>query len=186
MFDLDDFEKINPRKNPYEPYEKQPFEEFEVEFKRFFPNFPENVIEHWAYRHFDEFCRFYWYLDFQSFRFSLTKFNLDMIRSTKTRIDDEHIFEWGDNYLFRHERGLEGTHVFKYMSDNSSWEQPVIVLDTETCPVNKREHLHYPYHLLEGHMRFAVLLAKMRNNEPVAPFHDVWLVTMEDEVSCPD
>lgn len=178
MIDLNEFSAINP-KDPYNPYEKKPFEDFAFSFKQYLPNFPDNVIEQWPYRHFDDFCRHYWYLDFETFEFRHTKFSLDDIFNIKTRMTDKDVKDWGNNYLNRHKNHLETYRVFDYMSRNKSWEQPIIVLDTKTCPNDKREALHCPFHLLEGHMRLSVLLAKIRNNEPVSCYHDVWLVRME-------
>ena len=179
MIELTDFQIINPN-DPENPFKKDCFEEFRNRFLYFFPNFPNDVIKEWAYRHFDDFCSHYWYLDFQSFLFHKKHFDIRTIVNLKTRMTDSELKTWGNNYLNREELHLQGNWLFNYMSTHPTWPQPIIVLDTSTCPINKQEKLHKPYHLLEGHMRLAIIQAKMRNNEWVLPTHEVWLVEIKD------
>jgi len=178
MVDLIEFQKINPN-DPNVPFKKDSFEIFKERFNEYFPSFPDDVIKEWPYRHFDDFCNRYWHLDFQCFLFKKMFFDNTIIASLKTKLSDTELKNYGNNYLNREELKLQNTWLFNYMSDHLTWPQPIIVLETNTCPLEKQAKLHKPYHLLEGHMRLAIMQAKIRSEEHICPEHEVWCVEMK-------
>lgn len=173
MIDLDSFKKLKPNSNNMVV---ESFEEALPKFKEVLPNFPECVLEQWTYRHFDNFCSDYWWLDFTELKFERVLFDREKIMEINSKIPDTLNF-WGDDFINRPEYRAKNTWLGKYMMENRKWPKPIIVFDTNNNTAELEHELLKPYHLLEGHFRLAYMQALIRYSiDNVQTLHEIWLV----------
>lgn len=173
MIERDAFELIDPN-DRYNPFIKTPLDVFLKNVKVFLPNFPDDVIEQWAYEAFCDFCSGPLWEVYERLQFKETVMSVDELLYVK---DPDQFYE--------NDIGPKVTdcpplpELVKYMNIHMTWPRPIIVLDTIHCVKDESSNLLFPYQLLEGHIRLAYLHRMVDANMAVLPLHKVWLATLE-------
>ncbi len=180
MIDIDEFRELKP-KFDYVTYQLEPFVNVSEKYKKMLPNFPECVLEQWTYRHFDDFCNKYWWIQYDRLVFNKVLFSREQIMSIGTAFLDTQDY-WGDDFINNPEFRVKQTWLGGFMNENRTWLKPVIVFDVNNSIIDEEKELKYgklirPLHLLEGHMRLAYMRALIRYSISGVPDkHYVWLV----------
>jgi hypothetical protein len=177
-----EFETLEPRYRNF--YELEPFAEYLARAKEVLPNFPECVIEQWPYCHFPNFKTDYAWLGFKGFRFTKETWSKKDIIGRIGSKEMEMIRDWGKDLLNTASVNRRTTFLGKHMLTQSTWPKPIIVLQNGkkfTRPNGLP--LAEPFHLLEGHKRFAYMRALIHAHaDHFAEFHELWVVNADEKM----
>ncbi|KLV04844.1 hypothetical protein ABT56_13385 [Photobacterium aquae] len=137
------------------------------------PNFPDDVLEQWVYRHWKGvLCNWGW-LDFQSMRFELEQWETEKIQSLIKTPHQEVV----DKLSSRMSNALfQRSWLVQDMQKHGTWPVAPIVLHYERdIDVMQGKVMKAPYNLLEGHHRLAYLLRLAEQDADLASTHSVWI-----------
>jgi hypothetical protein len=170
-----------PRREDPSDFEQEPFQSYLERWPDELSNVPEDVIEHWLYRHNDQvsdFCEVY---DLGTWSFELSTFDNGHILEVLHFEDElEKLDATGDRLIME---GMPGYDTADYMLEYGTFPCPIIVAHMAG------DHRHHksvgdetmlePYHLIEGHRRLGFIRAMIRNNHPkLLRAHEVWVVNI--------
>jgi len=140
------------------------------------PNFPEEVLTEWFYRHHD--ClHTYSSLDYQTLRFEKQQWQVEHIPGKEVFREGSY----GADFAYDFDLNLsQGNWLARYMNEHGTWNTPIILLaNTQGTLVDCFGlELTRPYHLLEGHNRLEYLIV-LRDRGKALAHHWVWLVSKE-------
>jgi hypothetical protein len=158
-----------------EPEEDESDEEYEARLSVCLPNFPTEVARDWLVRHGPNAFRFYGWLNYRHFSFTLARLPLEFFDSVSS-INDAAVKGWSEMILT--EAHFRSYNLGKFMIENGTWPVPPIVLDNENGLVSPSGPPVARYQLLEGHHRLAYVRG-LQNDSAVSilPEHSCWLVT---------
>ena len=139
-------------------------------FQKIYPNFPIEVIKQLFYDHPDAIDDNKW-LKYETLKFKLSEFSIKQILQN-CFLKHDAIKQYCE-YFVSGTRPPRITSLANYISVNKTWPIPPIVLQNINSEYLCRNCLE-PYHLLEGHHRFAALLALSESIELSAK-HQVWI-----------
>ncbi|KMV32008.1 hypothetical protein L4D00_07365 [Photobacterium swingsii] len=137
------------------------------------PQFPDEVLEQWLYRHWKGvLCNWGW-LDFNAMSFTKQSWSSDKVLSEICTPHDDVIDKLSrrmSNPIFQR------SWLVQNMQDTGTWPVAPIVLEYERdlYATNGRV-LKAPFNLLEGHHRFAYLKNLSENNEFIQDKHEIWV-----------
>jgi len=161
----------------------EPFERYSSRITKLLPSFPTDVIEQWLYRHNSDFIKKFTHLPLSSFDFRLSRFsNEDFTLIKLFDRDYEYYLDAGKNLLgdpIIRERGLG--HI---MLKRGSFPCPVIVFEGFNLHQDYAgENFLAPFHLVEGHRRWAFLRTMIKFSETsmipaLLEEHEVFRVTL--------
>ncbi|MGJ4789536.1 hypothetical protein [Leptospira koniambonensis] len=158
-------------------YEHEDFLNVLPKFKKLLPNFPDCVLEQWAFRHRHNFLSDYWDLGFDKFEFSLHDFDNTKIYNEIGWKESVPIESWGDNLFVKKNHIVMQTWLAKYFFKEKSWPRPIIVLQVDQIRQFGTILFQKSFQLLEGHLRLAYMRSQIRNNiEEIPVTHKVWVV----------
>ncbi|WP_108652368.1 hypothetical protein [Dongshaea marina] len=150
--------------------------EYLSRMRREVPDIPQNILQHWIFRHWRGFESNWGWLDLEQIHFE------KLCYSTKVLIQElgthrrDTINYW--SRVHQDNSYVRDSWLAQSMLEQGSWPEPIIVL-------NNNQQLNDPsgrpmakLHLLEGHHRFAYLKS-MYDNSPqlLLPEHEIWLLT---------
>ena len=122
-----------------------------------YPNIPPDILENWAWRHWEAFRSAYDNLSLGNCDFKLEMWSKYRITKIEA-ISNSDIAECGK--LFTENSYWRGTLLAQYMLRERCWPAPIIVMDN---------------FLLEGHRRLGYFKAMVNHGERVADYHPVWV-----------
>lgn len=165
-------------------YEPEPFAEYLARAKEVLPNFPECVIEQWPYRHFTNFRVDYSWLGFKGFRFEKETWSKKDIIGRIGSNEMEMLQYWGEDLLNVTSVNRRTVFLGNYMLTQSTWPRPIIVLrNSKKFTRPNGLALAEPFHLLEGHMRFAYMRALIRAHAVnIGKCHELWVVNADEKM----
>ncbi len=138
---------------------------------------PENVAEHWVYRHFGHSP--YAFLPLQRLRFerhTWTNRQFDQV----TFGDD---WRWTTNDLSRLDHdGHRSSWLGANMIEHGTWPEPILIFDNASGLSDSSGVPMGRWHLLEGHQRLTYLRCLADKGQAKSE-HDTWIVTLEPGVS---
>jgi hypothetical protein len=176
MIDKDLFIKLKPKN--FSDLNQEPFESVITRLKNTLPNFPDDVIEQWTYRHFNDFVHDYWYLEYDKLVFSLVKWDLNQIMEIESKIMTTLDF-WGDELYKSKTNFRTKTWLGNFFITNKTWPKPIIVFDNTNKLIET--NMFKQFILLEGHMRLAYMRGQIKHGiEQIENQHDIWLVEKID------
>ncbi|PSW21083.1 hypothetical protein C9I98_03795 [Photobacterium sanctipauli] len=152
----------------------EPWAQWRLKAKQALPNFPDDVLKQWVYRHWKGvLCNWGW-LDFQSMQFSLEEWSSEQIQS---KIQTPHQ-EVVDKLSSRMQNPIyQRSWLVQAMQETGTWPVAPIVLHYERdIPMMNGKVLKANYNLLEGHHRLAYLNRLLDDGLPVQPCHQVWVI----------
>lgn len=160
----------------YKTGEDEKFKEYFQRIHKLLPNWPEEVVKEWLYRHNNQ-IEDYFYLGFHNFKFSLERWeNEKIVEAINSHKMDYVIDPLGLQILDKPYSFLQ-----KYIHKNGTWPSPIIVLKTEDEMIlGSKELLGKPYHLLEGHLRLGYIRNLYKNNKKLKKEHLVYIVKKEN------
>ena len=174
MIKLSEFKKLKPKE--IDSCNKESFESFLKCIEPVLPNFPENILQHWVYRHFDFFCSDFWWLGYDKLSFRKEKFNKEQILSIQSK-KMEMINAFSAGFLSP-DSGQRKSYLGQYMWEKKLWPEPIIVLDVINSNLINSKKVCKPFHLLEGHMRLSYMRALIQESfQDVPDEHEVWIAT---------
>jgi hypothetical protein len=149
-------------------------EDFVTYWKRarpLLPNFPEDVASQWFHEDPTQVEEWAW-LDYCSLRFARA-----VLPTSELPLFNEGSDGTVDTFEENWERSDQAIRLTRYFREFGTWPRPPILL------ANPRGEIHipwrrdsFPFQLLEGHHRFAVMRRLM--NEPfLATSHAVWIAS---------
>lgn len=147
---------------------KESFNSYKKRVSVLIPNFPENVLEQWLYRHFEFIEPNYLNLDLRKMQFTKEKWGIDKIYNMIKSFDGEP-FDGMAHHVYETESWLSN-----YMLTELTWPNPIIVLENDNI-----EGWGKPYHLMEGHQRldyFREIYRKEKNT--LHSQHELWIVKL--------
>ena len=152
----------------------EPWEQWRERVHGVLPQFPEEVLEQWVYRHWKGvLCNWGW-LDFQAMSFTKERWSTDdIINQIKTPHDDvvSKFSSRMNNPLFQR------SWLVQNMQDNGTWPVAPIVLQYERdLYATNGRILKAPFNLLEGHHRLGYLKSIAENDGYLQDHHNIWLV----------
>lgn len=154
----------------------EPFETWYDRVKHLFPNFPEEVMQEWVYRHWKAVMYNWGWLDFKAMTFEKVSLSVTDINKIETPHQDviTRLSSRWSNPL------VQKSWLVEYMLTNKTWNSPPIVLQHTTVieATNKRT-FNPDMNLLEGHHRLAYLRAMVDNGSEVNNNHHIWLIKIE-------
>lgn len=157
------------------PNYKMPFDEFCETAKKVLPNFPEDVLSQWPYENYPFFLDFANQgMKYDEFTFKKESWNLGRILEIQ---DPSKYFENGIGHFIID--NVFETDLSRYMREYRTWPRPIIVFDTIRSKTDGTYPFEKPYHLLEGHMRFALLKHMIQVKWDIPNIHIVWVATQE-------
>lgn len=160
----------------YKNREDEKFKEYFQRIHKLLPNWPEEVVKEWLYRHNNQ-IEDYFFLEFDKFKFSLEKWGNEKIMKLINSYKMDYVIDsLGLQILDRPYSFLQ-----KYIYKNGTWPSPIIVLKNEDdIIVGNKELLGKPYHLLEGHLRLGYIRNLYKNNKQLKKEHLVYIVKKEN------
>lgn len=170
-----------PRRNDPSDFEHESLESYLDRWPAELGNVPDDVIEHWFYRHNEqvpELCKVY---DFGSWNFELQTFDNEKIQEIRHFEDElEKLDATGDRLMAE---GMPGYDTAEYMLENGTFPCPIIVAYMAGGHCHHKgmgdETMLEPYHLVEGHRRLGFLRVMIRSDHPsLQEAHSVWVVTI--------
>lgn len=149
-------------------HSNESFEDYKNRVSVLLPNFPENVLEHWLYRHSEH------------IREDYLNLGLDKMLFTKEYWEPDAIVR-DINSAAGSSMDTMGHHLYKikywlsdYMLTNRTWPNPIIVLKNETL-----NNFGKPYHRLEGHKRLDYFREMYRKEkDTLQKTHEIWVATL--------
>ena len=142
-------------------------------FRSHFSQFPNDVIAQWFYEHPNSLSQNDW-LNYRTLSFGLVKIPIDAVKNEC--FHDNPFVELYRQYLLQGQLTPRIIRLVRYIKDKGSWPVPPIVLDNfdskQVFPWGMG--CSFPYQLLEGRHRFAVMITLLDAVELLAE-HDVWL-----------
>lgn len=150
-------------------------EEYCARIRAVLPNLPDEVITQWFYEHAGTLEMHMW-LHYSSIQVSLKQVSLSQLMH---RCLSEHptVTQYQAHY---HENNTSQrmAKLGEYMQENGTWPIPPIILANSENNIRTSWGLQCdaPFHLLEGHHRFAVFYAFAAKGA-VNETHKVWLIT---------
>lgn len=161
----------------YKNGEDEKFEEYFRRIHKLLPNWPEEVVKEWLYRHNNQ-IEDYFYLGFHNFKFSLEKWENEQIM----KLINSHKMDYVIDPLGLQILDKPYSFLQKYIHKNGTWPSPIIVLKTEDDAIlGSKELLGKPYHLLEGHLRLGYIRNLYKNNKQLKKEHLVYIVKKVNE-----
>lgn len=146
---------------------------FSTEFRKFFPEFPDNVIEQWPFRHFQDFVGEYrWKIEYERLNFTRAYINTELIE----RIEAENFT--ADDLLGMGQFHLNDNEpVALFQKRNGTFIQPIILLNSRQSNLDGEYEFRSPWHLLEGHRRTWLLRGLADSGKyNLLDQHEVWMV----------
>jgi hypothetical protein len=152
----------------------EPFEAYRKRMRTRLPNFPEDQLESWLYRHFEDAVRVWGWLGFDRLEFER------QVWSAKAVLEQVQAFE--PRLIHGWKRGLLEDRMFRrswlgaWMIEQGTWPVAPLVLDNDGRASTPKGKALARFHLIEGHHRLAYLhaLAECSEWEPRAE-HDLWI-----------
>ena len=156
--------------------DEQPIEskiEYVDRFQNKYPNLPDEVISQWFYDQRLSIHENSW------LPYGLLKFSLVELTSLEVSMPCFSENQTIDQYRIHFENENSSPRMCRlseYISENLTWPVPPIVLENIDADIITPWGMECdsPFHLLEGHHRFAVLLAYKSKIE-LKPTHKVWV-----------
>ena len=154
-------------------------EAYAKRFQQTFPNFPSNVITQWFYEHRDAIHQNSW-LPFDRLTFSLVEFTasdvFDLCFADNPFVDQYRTHFEEENTSQRMSR------ISEYIIENFTWPVPPIVMANPKANIESPWGMKCdsPFHLLEGHHRFAVLHA-YKAKLKLKSIHKIWVAKVKEE-----
>ncbi|MGF1683792.1 hypothetical protein [Photobacterium minamisatsumaniensis] len=142
--------------------------------KQVLPNFPDDVLEQWVYRHWKGvLCNWGW-LDFQSMQFSLEEWGSEQIQS-KIQTPHQDVI---DKLSGRMQNPIfQRSWLVQEMQERGTWPVAPIVLHYERdLPTMNGKVLKAPFNLIEGHHRLAYLKRMIVDGVDTQQTHKVWVI----------
>lgn len=170
-----------PRRNDPSDFEQESLESYLDRWPDELSNVPEDVIEHWLYRHneqVEDFCEVY---DLGAWNFEIQSFDNEKIFEILHFEDElEKLDATGERLIAE---GMPGYDTGDYMLENGTFPCPIIVAHMAGGHSHHKgigdETMLEPYHLIEGHRRLGFIRAMIRNDHPsLQEAHDAWVVTI--------
>ena len=151
-------------------------QEYVIRIRRKLPNWPEEVVIEWLFRH-QGFLEPYSSLDWKRFRFTLLNLTTIEIPGCEVFMD-ETICNSGYKDFLNYAK--EGEWLATYMLNNGTWNTPIILLSNPNADLTDRwkDSLKSPLHLLEGHRRLSYF-TMLRQLHKAKDSHYVWLVSLD-------
>jgi hypothetical protein len=152
--------------------------EYAARFQITYPNFPSQVLTQWFYDHRQAIHQNSW-LSFGALQFSLVELTLaEVFRPcfSANPIIDQYRAHFQDKNTSRRMSRLS-----EYFCQNGTWPVPPIALANPDSTIQSPWGMKCdaPYHLLEGHHRFAVLHA-YKAKSFLIPTHKIWLAELHE------
>jgi hypothetical protein len=168
------------RLKPYvgaERFDTESFREWWMRVSATLPHVPENVAEHWIYRHFGHSP--YEFLPLSELRFERETWSLARLDEVTFGSD----WRWTEADLGRLDNEqIRDTPLASMMIDARTWPEPIIVLDNPSGLGKRFGRDLGRWHLIEGHQRLTYLRCLAHKNE-AKPQHDVWVTTVAKDVA---
>lgn len=144
-------------------------------------NVPRPVVQHWIYRHWQDFKRDWLKRGLRSFEFTLVELNNSEVMTIGHVRDWMQTLDyWGDE-LFRDIRRRE-TWLGRFMLQSGTSPAPIIIAPDALGLQHPTGAQMKPVQLIEGHMRLAYLRAMVRHgHRSLQPMHEVWKVKLPRE-----
>lgn len=154
-----------------QPVESQA--EYVARFQKTLPNVPPDVISQWFYDHRQAIFQNSW-LPLSQLRFHLAEVTLEEV--TQPAFADNQIVAQYRSHFENENTSCRMGRIAEFVKSGGTWPMPPIALanpqDKIVSPWGMK--CDSPYHLLEGHHRFAVLLAGS-NASALLPIHKIWV-----------
>ncbi|MBT3043512.1 MAG: hypothetical protein KME67_11675 [Candidatus Thiodiazotropha sp. (ex Codakia orbicularis)] len=171
-------EKLRPYMDDYDNITESQ-SDYCSRFREFYGQFPNDVIVQWFYDHPDSLSQNNW-LNYNKLTFSLVRLPMDAVKEDCFRKNP--FVEQYCHYFLDGKITPRIQRLARYIEENGSWPVPPVVLD------NIESNLVFPwgvecsspYQLLEGHHRFAALIALLDDAELLTE-HEIWLCSRETE-----
>jgi hypothetical protein len=145
-------------------------------FRATFPNFPAEVVAQWFFEHNDALHQNSW-LEYEVLEFELVRFPLELLLSDCFRCNP--FVEQFCEHLANRVENPRIMRITDHFRATGTWPTPPIVLRN----IDGEHSFPWgmpcgsPYHLLEGHHRFAALVT-ICAMEKVQRQHSVWLARL--------
>lgn len=152
--------------------------DYSARFRKTLPHFPHEIISQWFYEHRQAIYQNSW-LPLSRFRFRLEEFSLAAV--SQSAFSENPIIAQYRVHFENENTSRRMGRIAEFILNHGTWPCAPIALanpeGTFASPWGMR--CDSPYHLLEGHHRFAVLLARTNANG-VAPCHKIWVAQCVD------
>ncbi|HIF9208862.1 TPA: hypothetical protein ACX6QM_002098 [Photobacterium damselae] len=137
------------------------------------PNFPDDVLEQWLYRHWKGVMYNWGWLDFRGMVFTKETWSTeDILAKVQTPSQDviDRLSQRMTNVMFQR------SWLVQNMTERGTWPVAPIVLDFERdLYASNGKILKAPFNLLEGHHRLAYLKGLVEQGEYVRDQHELWI-----------
>lgn len=174
---VDEMDSLAPHR--YGDHHVEPLQSYVERIRPLLPNYPDDVLEQWLYRHWHCVRETWSWLGLHALSFVKVIWPASQIYSQVKSGNQEAIDGWSQQ--FRREHILRESYVGKFMLQHRTWPVPPIVVRNDhglTMPHGLK--LGEPYNLLEGHHRLAYLRS-MYEYGSLNPchVHPLWVATVD-------
>ncbi len=170
-------EQLKPINN--DTIDKEPFDSYKLRVKPLLPNWPDDPLEHWLYRHYSYMIGPYGWLGFDTLHFSHGIWS-SMRVYNEVGSDGLNSID-GMGIQVYSNADSERTWLQNYMLREGTWPTPIIVLRNTTGMVSPRGEIYgTPFHLLEGHLRLGYFRNIFRRDrQSLKDLHEIWTVDVD-------
>lgn len=145
------------------------------------PNFPEDAIIHWLYRHNPQVLREYRWTNFSSLRFRLEKWSTDRILNEVEHTNEPGVEIERQKLLQDQGQYRKSYPLAAYMVSNGTWPIPPLVIDNDRGEAWPNGSRIARFQAIEGMHRLGFLRA-LKEGAPrfaaLHPEHALWLIIL--------
>ncbi|WP_218353350.1 hypothetical protein [Alteromonas lipotrueiana] len=144
------------------------------------PNFPDEVISQWVFRHNADFIKKFTHLNIEDWTFNLTEMSTEEIEKIELfKVTKARCLEAGKNILTNPD--AKESFLGKYMLEFGTFPSPIVVFkDFYDQNDFTGESFLLPLHLAEGHRRWSFLMTmaafRLKHFTNLQDNHKVYLV----------
>ncbi|MBA1250204.1 MULTISPECIES: hypothetical protein [Pseudomonas] len=166
-------DEFQPRLDRYDQYLESP-ESYFKRIQHLIPGLDCDVVDQWLYEHWQQHEQFRW-LNFKQIYSTRETWTLTEI--LESGLQDHPVIQQYKDFYANGGYSPRLRRIATFFELNRTWPKAPIILENLSGKLTLPNYmaLERPFHLLEGHHRFAVFSTYAERGQ-LAPNHDVWII----------
>jgi hypothetical protein len=158
----------------------EPFENYVPIARTLLPNFPDDVLEQWIWRHYSDAVNQYGWLGLRELVFTRQTWDTERLLQLVQTFPGSALVD-SLTASFRSKKQIRNHGLALMMLRDGTWPVPILVLrNVQRLTRPDGLPLGSPYHLVEGHRRLGYLRAMSEDDRWTPSLaHEVWLLEYE-------